>query len=385
MSGSIGPLLGADEYFTHQIVDTFATVADNDLSWTEKVCGMAAARDGSLQVAFGFGKYPNRNVVDAYGGVSRGVGQWTVRGSRELSPDPESVRVGPLAYDVVTPLQRVRVQLAPNAVQPIAFDIVFEGSVPCTLEEREDRRTLNGFRRTAHQIRYHQTGTARGWVEVAGRRIDVTPDTWVATRDHSWGIRQDVGMPIPDLAPDPFAQMSLRALAVWSPLFFEQPDGGRYAFHQYYLLASSFGFRHERVQGGFEYPDGRRDLVRAIVPELRFDPANRRLLGGRFVLTMADGGERVLEADAIGGTGFHLGAGLYFGFDGHHHGSWRGNLHLDGEHFADCTAPDVVARLNQFRDCVIRVRDASTGATGWGNCQTYVAGAWPELGLPDER
>lgn len=70
--GSIGPLLDADEFFNHQIVDTFATVQQSDYSWTEKVCGMAAARDGSLQIAFGFGKYTNRNIVDAYGGVSRG-------------------------------------------------------------------------------------------------------------------------------------------------------------------------------------------------------------------------------------------------------------------------------------------------------------------------
>ncbi len=68
-SGTIGPLLDADEFFNHQIVDTFATVSQSDYSWTEKVCGMAAARDGSLAIGFGFGKYVNRNVVDAYGGI----------------------------------------------------------------------------------------------------------------------------------------------------------------------------------------------------------------------------------------------------------------------------------------------------------------------------
>lgn len=382
MSATIGPLLGADESFTHQIVDTFATVGDSDLSWTEKVCGMAAARDGALQIGFGFGRYPNRNVFDGYGGLSRGVEQWTVRASRELAPDPESLAVGPLTYDIVKPLHTVRVRLAANAAQPIAFDILFEGIVPCALEEREDRRTLNGLRRTAHQIRYHQTGTARGWVELAGRRVEVTPETWVATRDHSWGIRQDVGVPVPDLPPDPLAGIDLQLLAVWNPLFFEKPDGSRYAFHQYVLLAGGPGFRHERIQGGFEYPDGRRDPVRTIVPELRFNPLNRRLLGGRFVLTTADGSQRILEAEAISGTGFHLGTGLYLGFDGQHHGSWRGTLHLDGEYLADCADPATAARVNQFRDCLIRVRDTATGATGWGNCQTYVSGAWPDFGLP---
>jgi len=373
-AGTIGPLLDADEFFNHQIVDTFATVSQSDYSWTEKVCGMAAARDGSLSIGFGFGKYPNRNVVDGYGGASRGVEQWTVRASRALAADPNSIDVGPLKYEVIAPLKQVRVRLEPNEVQPVAFDLLLEGIVPCMLEEREDRRNLHGFRHTANQIRYHQTGTARGWVEVAGRRTEVTPETWIMTRDHSWGVRPDVGVRIPDLAPDPMDGFVPKALAIWNPLFFRKPDGSTYAFHQYYLSYSGPGFRHERVQGGYEYADGRREPLVGITPELRFDPTNKRLLGGEFRVKMADGSERLLTAEAVSDTGFHLGAGLYHGFDGKHHGSWMGPLHVEGEHFADCSTPESVARLNQFRDCIIRVHDHSTGATGWGNCQTYLIG-----------
>lgn len=94
---------------------------------------------------------------------------------------------GPLRYEVIEPLRRVRVTLEANETQPIAFDLVLEGIVPCMLEDREDRRTLHGYRHTANQIRYHQTGTARGWVEVAGQRTEVGPDSWIMTRDHSWG------------------------------------------------------------------------------------------------------------------------------------------------------------------------------------------------------
>ncbi len=79
MTGTIGPLLPSDEDFNHQIVETFASVGQSDPAWTEKVCGMAAAIDGSLQLVFGFGKYTNRNVVDAYAGIARGTEQWVVR------------------------------------------------------------------------------------------------------------------------------------------------------------------------------------------------------------------------------------------------------------------------------------------------------------------
>ena len=108
--------------------------------------------------------------------------------------------------------------------------------------------------------------------------------------------------------------------------------------------------------------------------QLRFDPLNRRLLGGHCRVLLPGGVERVITLRPLQGTGFHLGAGLYHGFDGQFHGSWRGELHLDGEYFADCSRPEAVARLNQFRDCLVEATDETTGARGWGNCQTWVAG-----------
>src|ERR1043166_8555745 len=99
-----GPLVAADEGMTHQIVETHARVAQADRSWTEKVCAMTAARDGSLQLGFGVGKYTNRNVMDAYSGVSRGGEPLTVRPSRRLEPDPELSVIGPIHYEVLEPL-----------------------------------------------------------------------------------------------------------------------------------------------------------------------------------------------------------------------------------------------------------------------------------------
>jgi hypothetical protein len=48
VTNPLGPPGPADERFDHQIPDTFATVGTSDRSWTEKVCAMAAKRDGSL-------------------------------------------------------------------------------------------------------------------------------------------------------------------------------------------------------------------------------------------------------------------------------------------------------------------------------------------------
>ncbi len=371
MTASIGPLVNADEFFNHQIVETHASVLQSDPNWAEKVCGMVAARDGSLSIGLGFGKYVNRNVVDAYGGVTRGVEQWTVRASRALDSAVNNIDVGPLRYEVIEPLRQVRVRLEATEQQPIAFDLLLDGLLPCMLEDREDRRTLTGYRHSANQIRYHQTGVASGWIELQGQRHQVTPEDWVMTRDHSWGLRPGVGAPLTDLQADPVDAVAPRILAIWNPLLFRNPDGSHYGFHQYYLLYAGEGWQHEKVQGGFEYPDGRREGLRRILPRLQFNPDNQRLLGGEVELTMMDGSQRLLHLQVQGDTGFHLGAGLYHGLDGRFHGQWRGPLLVEGEYCADCSSPAAVARLNQFRDALVKVFDPLTGATGWGNCQTW--------------
>ena len=92
---------------------------------------------------------------------------------------------------------------------------------------------------------------------------------------------------------------------------------------------------------------------------------------------MADGSARTLQVEVVSDTGFHLGTGLYFGFDGHHHGEWRGELHVDGERIADCTTPENARRVHQIRDTVVRITDPVGGGVGYGNWQPIVTGLAP--------
>ncbi len=379
MSNPIGPLVPADEGLFHQITDTFAVVGTSDLTWTEKICAMAAAKDGSLQLGFGLGKYPNRNVMDAYAGISPGVEQRTVRASRRLDAAPALCVTGPIHYEVVDPLHSVRFVLDANDVQPIAFDWLFEGIVPPALEDRTHMR--QGFRVGSDLVRYHHIGAASGWVEVEGVRTEISPDTWVSTRDHSWGVRYDVGLPPRDLEPrDPVAGLSFRM--IWSPLAMARPDGSRYGLFLHYQIIEGPGFTHKQVvMGGVEQPDGTVERFVDLDPHLTFDPVNRRLRGGTIEARSAGGGVRTLEVKAVSDTGFHLGAGLYFGLDGHHHGEWRGDLHVDGEHIPDCAEASVARRLHQIRDTVVHVVDPVGGGEGWGNCQPIITGGDERLGL----
>src|SRR5664280_876603 len=382
MNNPIGPLFAADEQFTHQIADTFAIVGTSDPAWTEKVCAMAMTRDGSLQMGFGLGRYPNRNVLDAYAAVSRGREQWTVRASRSLASAPESTIVGPIHYEVIEPLRRIRFHLGPNEIQPIAFDVEFQSVVPPHLEDRTHIR--DQCRVSADLVRYHQIGTASGWIEIDGERTEVEPDTWVSTRDHSWGVRYDVGPPATDRGDTVAFPAGVGFMMIWCPALMERTDGTQYGIHLHFTLVQMPGFEQKSVIASVEHPDGTIESIVDLQPHLRFDAGNRRLLGGTVTGTMGDGSLREFRIEVLGDTGIQLGAGLYFGLDGHHHGEWRGELHLDGEHIADCRTPEAARRLHQLRDTAVRVPDPVGGGVGWGNCQPIAAGPWPALGLEDD-
>src|SRR5450830_1132264 len=104
MVHSISRLTAADEYPIHQISNTFAVVGSSDFNWTEKIWFTLMRKDGTQQVNFGIGKYPNRNVLDGFAGTCRRIGdrveQRTVRASRELDPGLLDTSVGPLRYEV---------------------------------------------------------------------------------------------------------------------------------------------------------------------------------------------------------------------------------------------------------------------------------------------
>jgi hypothetical protein len=348
-------LVAADEFFDHPAVE--------HPSWTEKVCAMAAVKDGSVQAAFGMGKYANRNVLDAYAGVSRGKEQWTVRASRRLG---DTLSVGPITYDVVEPLRTVRFALAENDVVPISFEWIFRGALPCA---REDESSFE-----KGLTRYHQIGTAEGWIAIDGVRHELSDSNSVSTRDHSWGVRRMVGVPESE---EPH-RSNVTSTVIWSPIL--MPGYGIHVFFQRHAFGD---WERAELIGGIEHVDGRREPFASLAPTYDVDDATRRLRGAVLQATMADGSARPLTVTALGDTGFHLGTGLYFGFDGHWHGEDRGALHVDGEYIADCTDVATAHRIHQIRDNLVRVEDPVGGGVGVGNMQTIFSGPHPDSGLTE--
>ena len=378
-----GPLLAADEQLTHQIVDTFARVGQTDRSWTEKIWAMAAARDGSISVAFGLGKYVNRDVMDGFAGVSRGTEQWTVRASRRLSPAPETSEVGPLGYGIVEPLVATRYRLDRNDVVPISFDVEIVSPVPPALEERETHISRSRARIDADIMRFHQAGGARGWIDVDGERTEFDETTWVGARDRSWGVRYGVGRPADDLEATT-TPPDTSGMFVWMPVAMTRPDGTPFTLFVYYQRYQGAGWSTGSARGGIELTGGRSKPFVDVAPDLAFRDDNRRLVGGTIRGVFADGSDRTYRVDPVSDTGFHLGTGLYGGFEGHYQGEWRGDLHVDGEHIEGCDTVAVAHRIHQHRDCIVRVEDLTDGSVGVGSLQSNVVGAHPAMGLTSD-
>jgi hypothetical protein len=322
--------------------------------------------------------------MDGFAGISRGNEQWTVRASRELDEDPTKTAVGPLTYEVLEPLGKVRFRLAENDVLPLTFDVTFEGRLPPYFEDRHLQRDEQGFRVVSDVVRYHQGGSVSGWVTLDGRREEIRKDDWFAFRDHSWGVRLDVGAPAPDLRPArDWGERSFGGssfLLHWTPMMLERPDGTRYEYHYYLQMR---GGRPFYFSGYLNQADGTQERVGRVRPKLVYDPRTRRPKKGVIHFDMLSGETRSVEVEVVGDSGFYLGPALYLGFDGKKHGMWRGALEVDGEKIADTTDDATLRRIHQLRDSIVRVREGD--ATGYGIFESLATGAWPDFGLSAEN
>jgi hypothetical protein len=374
----IGPLVGADETLHHQIVDTFATVAESEYSWTEKIWVSVARTDGSVQMDLGLGKYHNRGVIDGFAGVSRGHEQWTVRGSRELRSAPEDTAIGPIIYEVVEPLRQIRIRLEPNDVQPISFDVVLSGVTPAFFEDRNLVRNSRTNRVDVNVVRYHQGGWATGSLTIDGETYDLGHENAFGFRDHSWGVRQGVGVAPTDLiglasAIDRSAGAP-PGIMKWTPSFFRRTDGSYYET-AIFMTGGAWNYTSAYVNDA----EGSQHRVRSAEPHMRYDPHTRFIQSGELHLVMEGGEERLIQVEALGQSGFFLKTAGYGSWKGHIHGSWMGPMQLDGEYIGDCWDDAHLSQLGQFRDTPIRVREGDS--IGYGIMESIITGHWPEYGL----
>ena len=153
----------------------------------------------------------------------------------------------------------------------------------------------------------------------------------------------------------------------WTPAFFRRPDGS------YYETAIFItGGQWDYTSAYINSPPGSQAQVRTAQPRIEYDPVTRFVRRGQLHLNMETGEERIIEVEALGDSGFFLKTAGYGPWKEHIHGSWQGQLHLDGEYIADCWADESQDVLGQFRDTPIRVREGD--ASGYGIMESIITG-----------
>ncbi|MDT0509928.1 hypothetical protein [Novosphingobium sp. MMS21-SN21R] len=385
MVPTIAALTGADEFFNHQIVNTFAAVATPERAWTEKAWFTLMRKDGSLQAGFGLGKYANRNIVDGFAGVQIGTRQFTVRASRLLDSAPEAMGVGPLGYDVVEPLKAIRLTLAENAAQPLRFELTFHATMPGFFENRDV--VIQAGRAASDVIRYHQAGTVSGWIEIEGQRHEVNPDEWFGFRDRSWGVREHVGLDPADLAPTGGHGTTGGNKAGsafhfnWLVSKIDRADGTSYDLAYYFR---DFGGEGPPAffSGYINESDGRQIPILHLYPEIDYRASDRGAMRGTVTAIIAGKGksveERMFEIEVINPEmGFRLLPGMYGEWKGQIHGSYKGEAFLDGETIEDVNNPAKLAETYrwQIRDRPVRIREGANG--GYGDMESIILGDYP--------
>jgi hypothetical protein len=379
MVPTISPLIGADEFLNHQTANTFASVGEVDHGWTEKVWFMLARKDGQLQASFGLGKYTNRNVIDGFAGVQCGTEQRTIRASRVLNPRIDETAVGPLKYEVIEPYKKLRISVAENSAQPFKYDLVWTSTMPAFFEGRD--LAIHSGRKTSDVVRYHQSGTVSGWIEIDGVRHEVNPEEWFGFRDHSWGVREHVGADPADLPPSKSGKIDNDYQFNWFVSQLTRPDGSKYELAYY--------FREFKEPRGLEWftgfineDNGKQTQILQLYPEITYRESDHAVMGGKIYCLLRGEGrsttERVFEIEAIDSDmGFRLNPAMYGPWKGQVHGAYMGEEFLDGECVDDVNDPEKLAgnRRWEIRDRPLRIREGDNH--GFADVESIVIGDWP--------
>lgn len=219
----------------HQLPTTFDHVGTSDPRFFDRLWFAASDRLGGQALQFTMGVYQNMNVLDGGVVVIAGGRQHNLRVSRSLRPRYAS-DCGPLSLEVREPMKRLGLSVAPNS-SGLSAELEWVASDP-PQEERPHFARLCG-RILEDYSRYDQIGTCRGWFEVDGARHEV--DSWWSCRDHSWGVRERVGIPEPVTGPP---ETTSQGGGLFAFLFYSTPD---YAGHVQ-VTRRAEGLNHSTVE-----------------------------------------------------------------------------------------------------------------------------------------
>ena len=340
-----------DDYLVHQNPTTLDQVVNNHPNWTDRFYFNCHPKDGSLLLTTGYGFYPNRGNAHAYGKLSLADGRyWEADGFQEQTERRLDAVAGPFHFEILEPMQRWRLQLAPNA-SGLSFDIEFKARAPLwhlkpILIKKNDEIIVE-------QQHIQQSAYYEGEIRAGGETISV--NGFYGGRDRTWGIRNHAKI---DMWLWFAAQFDDRAIAAW---LWEGKDG---TLHY--------------VDGGFCHEDG--TLSKRFVrfePTIEFDGMTKKPKVAQVLFVDEDGQEYHLKA-----TEGHSNVCVYY----------APPIDQGGGFPVDMGNPAVqakVAAVAMSNDKLMRYE--LNGMTGCGIFETWVCGdgydkwahAYPSAPMPE--
>lgn len=366
-------LTKGDEYPIHQTPEPVAYAAPSR-NFYDRFFFNGYNKDGSVFFAAAMGIYPHVNVIDgAFSIVHDGV-QRNTYGSRVLHMERLNTFVGAVRVEIVKPLETLRL-LVDDSKNGIKADLTLNFRCAPQEEPRFTRRT--GAMLTMDLTRMTQNGDWSGWIELQGKRIDVTPDQFRGTRDRSWGIRQ-IGMPDPQ--PNPYAEAP-QFYWLWAPLNFDDLvtlyHVNEYANGEAW---NSHGLIVPLLRGGSN--DQQTEHMAKTSNRLKFKPGTRHATAAEIHFERANGEK--LSIDLAPKYNFYM-KGIGYGHPTWGHGRYHGpqeSVGYDEFKTADVNPKDG-SNLHIQAVCAVTLKDGKSERKGTGVLEQMFIGPHDRSGFKE--
>jgi hypothetical protein len=365
-------LTALDDTLWHQLPTTFDHVWTSDPRFFDRYWFAIYSGDGRVAIQITMGAYRNMNVLDAGAVMIVDGKQHNLRVSRSLNGSVETV-CGPLRITPIEALKSFDIMIEPND-GALHGHIRWECVEPAHEEDphytRLHGRTVEDYRR------FDQIGTASGFLEVDGKRIDI--DNWWSCRDHSWGVRRGMGVPEPVTGPKvPLSEKG----HVMAFLFFSTSTMSGS------LLFSGRGDDVPYTTGVITERETQiSHHVTDIALEVELHEGTRRFHRAGVVATLQNGQTLNLDVVAQGPSIAMQGLGYSGGYDdGRGLGAWRGVNHLESDvwdvsHPAKVILPDGTEKVHWHRIQPVSITADLEGkaSSGTASMTLTIAGQLPE-------
>ncbi len=367
----LGPL---DDTLWHQIAEPFEHVGTSDPRFFDRYWFAVYDPAGRAAMQFTMGSYNNMNVLDGGVVVVRGGTQHNLRVSRALRPrfEPE---VGPMRVEPTVPLEELRLVVAPGE-HAVAADLVWRAELAPEIEkphvERERGRLAQDYQR------FNQVGVVDGWISAGGERLEV--DGWWGGRDHSWGVRPQMGIPEPVTGP---ARQPSEQGTLFYFLFFST---NRRAGHVQIMERGASRVYLTGLIRDREAPEVDHRVTEADL-SLDFFADTRRFSSADMAVTLDDGRALRLGATPLGSAVAMAGLGYSGGWnDGLGLGVYRGEASTEHEvwdvsHPADVMPSSGEVFTPMHRIAPVTVATDDPDETGTGSLTLIANGKLPQYGL----